>query len=133
MSGLLGRLGFNGLIVTDGVEMPPRRRAVRRRPGAVRALAAGAGAICVGGERKGAGVVGFIRNAIMAAVIDGTLPEERLAEAASRVRRLAAWSAERRRATSAIAQTPESAAVSRPPGEPCGSVATGCRCPRPRR
>ncbi|MBB5964620.1 glycoside hydrolase family 3 protein [Planomonospora venezuelensis] len=88
-------LGFDGLIVTDGVEMP----AVADRYGvtgaAVRALAAGADAICVGGERKGPGVVGFIRNAIVAAVVDGTLPEERLAEAASRVRRLAAWSAER--------------------------------------
>ncbi|SNT39376.1 beta-N-acetylhexosaminidase [Streptosporangium subroseum] len=110
--GLLRReLGFDGLIVTDGVEMPSVAERYGVTGAAVRALAAGADAICVGGERKGAGVVGFIRNAIMAAVIDGTLPEERLAEAASRVRRLAAWSAERRRATSATAQTPESAGL----------------------
>ena len=107
--GLLRReLGFDGLIVTDGVEMPSVAERYGVTGAAVRALAAGADAICVGGERKGAGVVGFIRNAIMSAVIDGTLPEERLAEAASRVRRLAAWSTERRRATSAIARTPES-------------------------
>ncbi|MFF4987755.1 glycoside hydrolase family 3 protein [Streptosporangium saharense] len=92
-------LGFDGLIVTDAVEMPSVAERYGVTGAAVRALAAGADAICVGGERKGAGVVGFMRNAIMAAVIDGTLPEERLAEAAERVRRLAAWSAEQRGAT----------------------------------
>ncbi|MEV8635015.1 glycoside hydrolase family 3 protein [Streptosporangium sp. NPDC051023] len=92
-------LGFDGLIVTDAVEMPSVAERYGVTGAAVRALVAGADAICVGGERKGAGVVGFMRNAIMAAVIDGTLPEERLAEAASRVRRLAAWSAEQRRVT----------------------------------
>ncbi|GLK09424.1 glycoside hydrolase family 3 protein [Streptosporangium carneum] len=92
-------LGFDGLIVTDAVEMPSVAERYGVTGAAVRALAAGADAICVGGERKGAGVVGFMRNAIMAAVIDGTLPEERLAEAAARVRRLAAWSAEQRRVT----------------------------------
>ncbi|WP_343982552.1 glycoside hydrolase family 3 protein, partial [Streptosporangium amethystogenes] len=86
-------LGFDGLIVTDGVEMPSVAGRYGVTGAAVRALAAGADAICVGGERKGPGVVGFIRNAIMTAVADGTLPEERLAEAASRVRSLAAWSA----------------------------------------
>ncbi|GAA4199581.1 glycoside hydrolase family 3 N-terminal domain-containing protein [Streptosporangium oxazolinicum] len=90
-------LGFDGLIVTDGVEMPSVAERYGVTGAAVRALAAGADAICVGGERKGPGVVGFMRNAIMGAVADGTLSEERLAEAASRVRRLAAWSAERRR------------------------------------
>jgi beta-N-acetylhexosaminidase len=94
MIGLLRQeLGFDGLIVTDGIEMP----AVSLRYGlggtAVRALKAGADAVCVGGENATPGVVGLIRNAIMAAVADGTLPEERLAEAAARVRALAHWSA----------------------------------------
>ncbi|MEV7007992.1 glycoside hydrolase family 3 N-terminal domain-containing protein [Streptosporangium sp. NPDC051022] len=92
-------LGFDGLIVTDAVEMPSVSERYGVTGAAVRALAAGADAICVGGERKGAGVVGFMRNAIMAAVLDGTLPEERLADAAARVRRLAAWSAEQRQVT----------------------------------
>ncbi|WP_113701650.1 glycoside hydrolase family 3 protein [Nonomuraea lactucae] len=96
MIGLLREeLGFDGLIVTDGIEMP----AVSLRYGlggtAVRALAAGADAICVGGENATPGVVGLIRNAIVAAVADGTLPEERLAEAADRVRALARWAATR--------------------------------------
>ncbi|WP_143590692.1 glycoside hydrolase family 3 protein [Thermoactinospora rubra] len=90
---LRGDLGFDGLIVTDGIEMP----AVSRRHGlgrtAVLALAAGADAVCVGGESRSPGVVGLLRNTIMAAVMDGTLPEERLAEAAARVRRLTDWSA----------------------------------------
>ncbi|GAA3412819.1 glycoside hydrolase family 3 protein [Streptosporangium vulgare] len=111
LTGLLREeLGFDGLIVTDGVEMPSVAERYGVTGAAVRALAAGADAICVGGERKGPGVVGFMRNAIMGAVADGTLPEERLAEAASRVRRLAAWSAERRRA----------AGETGPAGEPAG-------------
>ncbi|WP_329091820.1 glycoside hydrolase family 3 protein [Streptosporangium sp. NBC_01469] len=106
-------LGFDGLIVTDGVEMPSVAERYGVTGAAVRALAAGADAICVGGERKGPGVVGFMRNAIMGAVADGTLSEERLAEAAFRVRRLAAWSAERRR----------TAGETSPAGKPAGLAA----------
>ncbi|TDC59632.1 glycoside hydrolase family 3 protein [Micromonospora sp. KC207] len=92
LGGLLREeLGFQGVIVTDAVEM----RAVADRYGfagaAVRALAAGADAICVGGERADEDAPRELRDAIVAAVVAGELPEERLAEAAKRVGQLAAW------------------------------------------
>ena len=92
LTGLLrGELGFDGLIVTDGIEM----QAVRRRYGlygaAVRALAAGADAICVGGDHADEQTAVGLRDAIVAAVRGGELPEERLRDAAARVRSLAAW------------------------------------------
>ncbi|WP_433211320.1 glycoside hydrolase family 3 protein [Dactylosporangium sp. CS-047395] len=89
---LRGELGFDGLIVTDGIEM----RAISDRYGltnaTVLALAAGADAICVGGEHADEETATVLRDAIVAAVRAGELPEERLADAAERVRRLAAWS-----------------------------------------
>ncbi len=93
LTGLLrDELGFRGLIVTDAIEM----RAVARRYGlagaTVAALAAGADAICIGGEDPGENVAAALRDAIVAAVVGGTLPEARLAEAASRVAAIAAWS-----------------------------------------
>ncbi|MEH0841538.1 glycoside hydrolase family 3 protein [Micromonospora sp. CPCC 205711] len=88
---LRDELGFSGVVVTDAVEM----RAVADRygfaGGAVRALAAGADAICVGGERADEQAARHLRDAIVAAVVSGELPEERLAEAAKRVGQLAAW------------------------------------------
>jgi beta-N-acetylhexosaminidase len=93
LTGLLREeLGFRGLVVTDAIEM----QAVARRYGlagaTVQALAAGADAICVGGEDAGEEVATALRDAIVAAVIAGQLSEERLAEAANRVAAIAAWS-----------------------------------------
>src|SRR4051812_44296441 len=93
MTGLLREeLGFDGLIVTDGIEM----RGVRGKYGlagaAVRALAAGVDAICVGGDHADEQTAILLRDAIIAAVRSGELSEERLAEAAARVRDLGAWS-----------------------------------------
>ncbi|SCL33327.1 beta-N-acetylhexosaminidase [Micromonospora nigra] len=94
LGGLLREeLGFGGVVVTDAVEM----RAVAGRYGlagaTVRALAAGADAICVGGEHADEETARHLRDAVVAAVVSGDLPEERLAEAAKRVGELAAWSA----------------------------------------
>ncbi|WP_019871601.1 glycoside hydrolase family 3 protein [Salinispora oceanensis] len=96
LTGLLrDELGFAGVVVTDAVEM----RAVADRYGftgaAVRALAAGADAICVGGEHADEDAARRLRDAIVAAVAAGELPEERLAEAAKRVDQLAAATAAR--------------------------------------
>ncbi|MEU8170133.1 glycoside hydrolase family 3 N-terminal domain-containing protein [Micromonospora sp. NPDC049004] len=101
LGGLLrDEMGFSGVVVTDAVEM----RAVADRYGfagaAVRALAAGADAICVGGERADEGAARELRDAIVAAVVAGELPEERLAEAAKRVGQLAAWTVAARAARS---------------------------------
>ncbi|MEV2240844.1 glycoside hydrolase family 3 N-terminal domain-containing protein [Micromonospora sp. NPDC049891] len=92
LGGLLREeMGFEGVVVTDAVEMG----AVADRYGfagaAVRALAAGADAICVGGEHADEETARHLRDAIVDAVVAGELPEERLAEAAKRVGQLAAW------------------------------------------
>ncbi|HEV2779981.1 MAG TPA: glycoside hydrolase family 3 N-terminal domain-containing protein [Actinophytocola sp.] len=109
---LRGELGFTGLIITDGIEM----RAVADRYGlagaAVGAIAAGADAICVGGGLADEGTVELLRTALVDAVMTGDLPEDRLADAAARVRELAAWTA--------TARTEPVAAAG---GEPVGLVA----------
>ncbi|MFC5833091.1 glycoside hydrolase family 3 protein [Nonomuraea insulae] len=86
---LRGELGFDGMLVTDAIEM--RAVAAMFAPGeiAVRALNAGVDAICVGLSTEDS--LREIRDAIVAAVRNGTLPEERLAEAAARVRALSTW------------------------------------------
>jgi len=85
VSGLLrGRLGFDGLVVSDGMDM----RAIAERAGApAEALVAGVDALCLGGTpRTEADLVEL--TAALAVV-----PEGRLAEAAGRVRLAARWSA----------------------------------------
>ncbi|MEU3453634.1 glycoside hydrolase family 3 N-terminal domain-containing protein [Micromonospora sp. NPDC006766] len=112
LGGLLrDELGFQGAVVTDAVEM----RAVADRYGfagaAVRALAAGADAICVGGERATEADAVELRDAIVAAVIAGQLPEERLAEAAKRVGQLAAWTVAARAGRPAAAAAVDGSAI----------------------
>ncbi|TDC02998.1 glycoside hydrolase family 3 protein [Nonomuraea longispora] len=94
LTGLLrGELGFQGVIVTDAIEMAAVAGAYGIGGAAARAIAAGADAICVGGEHADESTAAGIRDAIAAAVTQGLLPEERLADAARRVRELAAWTA----------------------------------------
>ncbi|GIH66928.1 glycoside hydrolase family 3 protein [Microbispora siamensis] len=92
LTGLLREeLGFEGLIVTDGIEMA----AVSGRYGlggaSAMAVAAGADAVCVGGENADEATHEHIRDAVADAVTEGRLSEERLADAAARVRALTAW------------------------------------------
>lgn len=86
-------LGFDGLVVSDAIEMG----AVTRRYGidgaTVKAVGAGVDAICVGGESAEEATVALLVKALTAAVTGGELPEERLAGAAGRVREFARWSA----------------------------------------
>ncbi|MFJ4469099.1 glycoside hydrolase family 3 protein [Streptomyces sp. NPDC089424] len=90
---LRGDLGYDGLIVTDGMEMQAISATYGIERGSVLAVAAGADAICVGGGLADDETVRRLRDALVAAVRAGELPEERLADAAERVRRLAAWTA----------------------------------------
>ncbi|WP_306206529.1 glycoside hydrolase family 3 protein [Actinoplanes sp. RD1] len=95
LTGLLREeLGFTGLIVTDGIEMQGVRRKYGLEGATVRALAAGADAICVGGDHADEHTAIRLRDAIVAAVRSGELPEERLRDAAARVHELAAWTVE---------------------------------------
>jgi beta-N-acetylhexosaminidase len=88
-----GGLGFEGLIVTDGMEMRAIAATYGIERGSVLAVAAGADAICVGGGLADEETVLRLRDALVRAVIDGELSEERLADAADRVRDLARWAA----------------------------------------
>ncbi|WP_217239437.1 glycoside hydrolase family 3 protein [Streptomyces sp. AC555_RSS877] len=90
---LRGELGYDGLIVTDGMEMQAIAGTYGIERGSVLALAAGADAICVGGGLSDDATVRRLRDALTTAVHTGELPEERLAEAAERVRGLARWTA----------------------------------------
>ncbi|GAA1965067.1 glycoside hydrolase family 3 protein [Kitasatospora viridis] len=89
---LRGELGFDGLVVTDGIEMG----AVTDRYGidgaTVRAIAAGVDAVCVGGERADQGTVELLSGALLDALAAGELTEERLRQASERVRAFATWS-----------------------------------------
>ncbi|MDI2128078.1 glycoside hydrolase family 3 protein [Yinghuangia seranimata] len=92
LTGLLREeLGYDGLIVTDGIEMGAIADTYGIADGTVRALAAGADAVCVGGGLCDEATVVLLRDAIVDAVRTGRLPEERLADAARRVGELAAW------------------------------------------
>ncbi|MEV7868069.1 glycoside hydrolase family 3 protein [Streptomyces sp. NPDC088124] len=92
LTGLLREeLGFQGPIVTDGMEMRAIASVYGIERGSVLAIAAGADAICVGGGLADEGIVLRLRDALVTAVRTGELPEERLADAAARVRGLADW------------------------------------------
>ncbi|MFJ9039495.1 glycoside hydrolase family 3 protein [Streptomyces sp. NPDC102406] len=94
LTGLLREeLGYDGLIVTDGIEMRAISSTYGIGRGSVLAIAAGADAICVGGGLSDEETVTALRDALVTAVRSGELPEERLADAAARVRALATWTA----------------------------------------
>lgn len=86
-----GGLGFDGLVVTDGMEMRAVADAYGIERGSVMAIAAGADAICVGGGLADEDTVLRLRDALAGAVRSGELAEARLADAAARVRALARW------------------------------------------
>lgn len=98
------RMGFTGLVVTDAIEMASVSQRFGLGPAAVLALAAGADAICVGGETVGEDVAVMLRDTIVKAVMAGELTEERLAEAAQRVADFGAWSVAQRDTRTAAAQ-----------------------------
>ncbi|MCJ1678073.1 glycoside hydrolase family 3 protein [Streptomyces sp. APSN-46.1] len=108
LTGLLRKeLGYEGLIVTDGMEMNAIAGTYGIERGSVLALAAGADAICVGGGLADEDTVLRLRDALVAAVREGTLPQERLADAAARVRALAEWTRRSRAAVAAPGAAPE--------------------------
>jgi beta-N-acetylhexosaminidase len=81
-------LGFTGVIVTDALDMKGASGETGIPIAAVRALAAGADLLCIGTNNSD-GELAEIEAAISAAVEDGTLAPERLAQAVGRNRTLA--------------------------------------------
>ena len=98
-----GGLGYQGLIVTDGIEMGAIADTYGTARGTVLAMKAGADAICVGGGLSDEETVIQLRDALVAAVRSGDLPEERLVEAAARVRDLGSWTTEQAKLSGMIA------------------------------
>lgn len=93
VTGLLrDTLGFDGVVMTDGLDMRAISDTVGHAEAAVLAVRAGVDALCVGGDTTGPELVEAMADALVDAVRSGRLPEERLVEAAGRVRALRAWS-----------------------------------------
>jgi beta-N-acetylhexosaminidase len=115
-------LGYDGVVITDGIEMQGVRRTYGLEGATVRALAGGADAICVGGDHADERTAIRLRDAIVAAVRSGELPEERLVAAARRVRRLAAWTLETQTAVGARAAADTAADLAGEPGWALASV-----------
>ena len=93
---LRDELGFDGVVITDALDMNAISATVGHGEGAVRSLAAGADLVCIGNpghpatydaERRLAVVV----DAIVAGVHEGRLSVDRLERAAARVADLTAW------------------------------------------
>jgi beta-N-acetylhexosaminidase len=91
---LRSELGFEGVVMTDALEMQGAGGPAGIEESAVQALAAGADALCLGADLSPEQVEGA-HGAIVDAVQAGRLDEERLLEAAGRVAALAAWTSPR--------------------------------------
>ncbi|TMR10201.1 glycoside hydrolase family 3 protein [Nonomuraea turkmeniaca] len=91
ITGLLrGELGYDGVVVSDALDMQAISDGVGLANGAVLSIAAGADLLCLG-PKPGYDEIRQIIAEIVAAVGDGRLPAERLEEAAARADRLRAW------------------------------------------
>jgi beta-glucosidase-like glycosyl hydrolase len=91
ITGLLrGTLGYDGVVVTDALDMRAASGAMGIPEASVRALVAGADLLCLG-SKEYEDSVRAIREQIMAAVREGRLSAERLEESAARIAALKAW------------------------------------------
>jgi beta-N-acetylhexosaminidase len=97
--GMLRASGFDGVIVTDALDMAAVRETVGLGPGAVAALNAGADLLCIGNPTNPGDAMlpdqdqhdfHAVRDAIVSALRSGALSRERVGEAAARVARMAA-------------------------------------------
>ena len=84
---LRDRMGFEGLVVTDALDMAGASAGRGIPEAAVLSLAAGADLLCLGPD-KDPDLVRAVQTAITGAVADGRLAVDRLADAADRVARL---------------------------------------------
>jgi beta-N-acetylhexosaminidase len=91
LSGVLrDELGFQGVIITDALGMAAIGDSEHTAVGAVRSLAAGADMLCL---PEGEAAQRLSRAAVAEAVASGEISHARVAQAAGRVRELAAWAA----------------------------------------
>jgi beta-N-acetylhexosaminidase len=103
MTGLLrDELGFEGLTISDGLDMRGISAACGIEEAAVQALVAGCDALCIGGGPADEAALDAIVAALVDAVANGRLSEERLAQAAGRVDALGQWRARQSAAPRAV-------------------------------
>ena len=103
---LRGRLGFDGVVVTDALDMVGAS-GERGIPGAaVAAVAAGADLLCLGSNNS-EGEIAAVVDALRAAVDTAALPHGRLADAGRRCSELAGWIADQRH----LADAPDTASA----------------------
>jgi beta-N-acetylhexosaminidase len=97
--GRLREMGFEGVIITDALDMAAIRESVGIGGGAVQALAAGADLLCIGNPTNPGDAAAAdqderdyrsARDAVVAALRDGRLSRERVEQARDRVRALSA-------------------------------------------
>ena len=91
---LRDELGFDGVVVSDALDMAGASAETGIPEAAVRALVAGVDLLCLGSGTSQE-TYDAVHAAVLAAVRSGRLPEDRVTEAASRVRTLATTTAER--------------------------------------
>jgi len=87
---LRSELGFDGVVLTDALEMQGAGIPGGIAASAVRALAAGADALCLGADVPPAQVEAAL-DAVVAGIRSGQLSEEQLRDAAGRVAALGRW------------------------------------------
>jgi beta-N-acetylhexosaminidase len=117
VQGLLrGELGFEGVIVTDALDMAGASGVHGIPEAAVRALAAGCDLLCIGSDNTDTQLDEII-GAIEAAIAAGRLPAVRVREAAARVRGLGA----------SAPPVPESPAVVEPKHDAASRIGTVVR------
>jgi hypothetical protein len=118
LGGLLRQeLGFDGVVVSDALDMKGASGVLGIPAAAAAALAAGCDLLCIGTENT-AEQLDRIEAAILAAVDAGTLSVERLADAAKRVHDLAAGLM----AETGSAPVPESERADSEPGFDSGRI-----------
>ncbi|MFQ6172365.1 glycoside hydrolase family 3 protein [Oryzobacter sp. R7] len=98
-------LGFDGVLVSDALDMAGASAESGIPEAAVRALLAGVDLLCLG-SNTGEARFSATRDAVVEAVVSGRLPRERVAEAAGRVRALAGDLARPPSGTGAAASPP---------------------------
>jgi beta-N-acetylhexosaminidase len=91
---LRSELGFDGVVVSDALDMAGASAETGIPEAAVRALVAGVDLLCLG-SATAPETYEAVHAAVVTAVRSGRLPEGRVAEAAARVRSLAASTAQR--------------------------------------
>jgi beta-N-acetylhexosaminidase len=130
---LRGELGFDGVIVSDALDMKAISAGVGHGEGAVQTVAAGTDLICIGNPDhpelyNAEDRLTVVVDALVAAVQAGRLDAQRLEEAAARVDALASWTATQRVETVGTADVSIGAAVARRAVQRRGDVAV--RAPR---